>query len=115
MTMNQIKTVGVPVNQWISLGSFCDIVSLQDDNNIFINNLEQQFYFEDSSDLMFIRYLMDAVKTTDTSEQRNTVIVNKNGNTYRAVIRAEGAEDKTIGRYHDVICCSNIAAFLINK
>ena len=113
--MNQIEVAGVPLNQWVSLASFCEIVNLQDDNNIFPDNLCMQFYFEKSSELMFVRHLENAKITEDTSEKENTAIVYKNNKPYRASIQPYSAEDAIIGKYHDVICCSNVSGFLINK
>ena len=115
MTIEQISASGVPTNTWIGMGQFCDIISLQDDNCFFPRDDDQQFYFESSSNLMFIRYLENVVKTKDTTNKPNTVIITYNGETYRASIQPNGAEDKTVGRYHDVICISDIAAFLKHK
>lgn len=115
MTMDQIIAVGTPTDSWVGLEQFCNLVSLQDDNCIFVDDADIQFYFESSSGLMFIRYLYRPYPTKDTSEKEGTVILHHNGNTYRAEIHPNGANDKTIGRYHDVICVSDIAAFLKHK
>lgn len=115
MTIEQISASGVPTNNWIGMAQFCDIISLQDDNCLFPRDDDQQFYFEVSSGLMFVRYLENVIKTNDTSDKPNTVILTHNGQKYRATIQPNGAEDKTVGRYHDVICVSDIAAFLKHK
>ena len=117
MTTTQLTAMGIPLGQWISMSPFCDIVSLQDDNNLYVDDFAMQFYF-DTAGLMFIRYTdsrtavpYDSSKTMPS----DYVTVSNNGKQYFVRLSKNGVKDSTAGIYHDVITISNIIGILINK
>ena len=115
MTISQIKAMGLPTDQWISLGGFCDLVTLLDDNNFYVDDAQMQFYF-DSDGVMFVRYTTGKPRLANKSTPSDGyVFVIHDGAKYELALRHDGVSDNKAGKYHDVISLFDISGFLTNK
>lgn len=109
MTTSQIKSLGILMDQWITLEYLVNYIGFGSDSGIFVSPVYTQFYFESSSENLFIR------KTKGARRERNnnTVDVEHDGEIYFLQLAEGGINDSKIGRYHDVVGFDEIC--LINS
>lgn len=87
MTVSQLKNLGIPTNIWCSLSENCSKILFSNEGCFYTQNTDQ-FYFEESSELVFVRN-------------------NRNGEPIRG-----GAIDKNIGIYHHVYDINELTAII---
>lgn len=103
MTINQIKNAGILTNQWINLQNIASSILMSNDGHIFITPKTTQFYFEESSELLFVRLLRTPLSKTKYEDMVEITVNEKESiKTYYARPHSGGMKDKNIGIYHYV-------------
>lgn len=113
MTINQIKAEGIVTNKWDNLQNICRSFLFSNEGYEYVSPRSTQFYFEESSELLFVRYIklpLSKVYFEDSVEvnlqEGNTI------RTYYGKLLPGGAVDKTVGKYHNVYDVTQITAIL---
>ena len=114
MTIENVIACGIPTDKWVSMEAFCSLITLKSDANFYVNDAAAQYYFS-SDRLMFIRYTTGNPKAITGNIDSGYVAVDHDGKTYQLKLSEFGANDKTIGVYHDVIGLEYVASFFKNK
>lgn len=109
MTKEQVNACLAEVDEspstWTTLEGKFTHLNLQCDNNIIISPKTTQFYFDDQTELVFMRHTFGKPKLLADGEAipRGYVSVPHNGKAYAIKLEESGANDKTIGRFHEVV------------
>lgn len=114
MTIENIKANGIPTDKWISMEAFCSLITLKSDANFYVNDATAQYYFS-SDGLMFVRHTTGKPEVIKDGIKSGYVSVEHDGDTYQLKLSKFGANDKTVGIYHDVIGLEYVASFFKNK
>lgn len=118
MTSAQIKHIinskGYVMNQWQTLEQF-HRVGLLGDMTYYMNPLSAQFYFDSTSEMMYVRLTNDSLKrklasASDTLYGEEVCVTLENGKSFAVKTLPKGFEDN-IGKIHDVVCFDNIVGF----
>lgn len=109
MTTSQIKSVGILTDQWITLEYLVNYIGFGSDSGVFVSPIYTQFYFDSSSEVMFVR----KTKGLRKESSNKTVDVEHDGKIYYLQLVEGGINDPKIGRYHDMVGFDDIV--LINS
>lgn len=115
MTVTQIKNTGIAVNKWDTLQNVCNSLLFSNEGYLHVAPKTIQFYFEESSELVFIRHTKPTLSTTKYSSGEYVELHIASGNqikTYYARPIEGGAIDSTVGRYHAVFDINEITAII---
>lgn len=115
MIISQIKNAGIATNKWDTLQNVCNSFLFTNEGYIHVSPKTIQFYFEESSELVFIRYTKPTLSTSKyTSGEYVELQILSAGQlkTYYARPSEGGAVDKTVGRYHAVFDVNEITAIV---
>lgn len=106
MTTSQLSSAlpGLTFNSWITLETFCKGIVVEPDYKLFINPKAVQFYFDDSNNLLFVRYtsvIEDNFFKRFTSKDAEIHIIAEDKD-YSVSFSDGGIDDPIIGKYHIV-------------
>ena len=113
MTIDQIKAEGIATNKWDNLQNICRSLLFSNEGYMYVSPRSTQFYFEESSNLLFVRYIKTPLSkinfdgAVEVNLQEGTHI-----RTYYGKVLAGGANDKTVGVYHHVYDIGEITAII---
>lgn len=115
MTLLQLKNAGIATNSWNTLQNTCNGFLFSNEGYIYVTPKTLQFYFEESSELLFLRFTKPSISSTKflTGEYVEIEIVN-NGELKKYYARPAdgGAKDSKIGIYHQVFDINEITAII---
>ena len=115
MTVTQIKDAGIATNKWDTLQNVCNSFLFTNEGYLYVAPKTTQFYFEESSELVFVRYTKPTLSTSKYSNGEFVelkILSAGQLKTYYARLVEGGAVDSTIGRYHAVFDINEITAIL---
>ena len=112
MTTAQLKAIGITTNSWLTLeNKFCNI-QLMNDGHSYPSPMNSQYYFDEKSELMFVRHTFDRVYKNKPSNPFVEVELNKYGLIYLRLIPGGITDsDEKIGLYHEVFDFKMITSF----
>ena len=116
MTITQIRNAGIATNTWTNRQNVCNSLLFSNEGYLYVSPKSTQFYFEESSELVFVRFLKSTLYTTPpTNDLEYYELVLSNGDSakkyYVRPIDGGGLDNK-IGRYHSVFDLNNLTAIL---
>lgn len=114
MTIDQIKNAGIATNKWDTLQGVCNSFLFNNEGYLHISPKTIQFYFEESSELLFVRFTRSAISTSPMSGEcvELNILVGDTLKKYYARPVEGGALDSSIGRYHSVYDLNQITAII---
>lgn len=117
MTITQLSAYNIPMNQWTTLKGIFDFISLDGNNNIFVDPLGTQFYFDSTDEVLFVRFTTGKpllVSETPIAPP-DSVAISYNSKNYYVSLVPGGVVDSTVGRYHELIGTDSIVGLYKNQ
>lgn len=116
MNITQIRNAGIATNTWTTLQNVCNSLLFSNEGYLHVSPKSVQFYFEESSELVFVRFTKTTLYTTAPSNDLEYFEINiSNGNTMKKYyVRPVdgGGIDNKIGRYHSVFDLNHLTAII---
>jgi len=104
-------------NSWITFEGKLTHFSLQCDSNLFISPQTVQYYFDNTSEMMFVRHTYGPAKRLkdDGVIPDGSVSISHNGLPYIVKVEGGGCNDNTIGVFHEAISYELIVGMFRNN
>ena len=114
MTKAQLQSIDITYDQWINLSGVCMQLLLSNESRIYTTRGSYQFYFEDDSGLLFVRFIDRIVDREPTYIDDSHVIdyIDTDGMQKYGILVPGGIDDSSVGVYHLVIDINEIVATL---
>lgn len=113
MTIDQIRSAGIAINKWDNLQNVCKSILFSNEGYMYIAPRTAQYYFEESSNLVFVRYIKAPLSKTNFDGAVEVNLIEGNSvKRYYGKLQAGGAKDSGIGTYHNVFDIGAITAIL---
>lgn len=115
MTKEQISAIPfLSFGNWINIADSCNYIALDNDRNLFTNNLGIQFIFFEDEDIFLVRYLdSNKGKVVDAGHipPAGYAVVPFKGKLIEAPIIKSSLKHSTYGDIHEIIGVQHITGF----
>jgi len=107
----EITGLSNPMNQWLTLTGQVQRIGMLSDNNIGVDLRYRMFYFDSTSEMVYIKYLTGKIYESSTVPT-GYISFTYNGKNYVAQVASGGNNsNNTIGRFHSCVSFDKITAF----
>lgn len=110
MTAKQIQALGFTTDAWTTLENVCKLIGIESDDRLYIQPEANQFYFDTTDNLLFVRYT-DGLSLYSGTLPNGYARISVNGVDYITKIAKTNANDSTVGKYHLAVDFKRIVGF----